>query len=208
MNQNANTEPTFVELMGDALEEQAATAGQAPKDTPTILEQRLVELDRMVTSLSMIELRSLALPHNFYNEVREVDAVMKKAIEMLNAMRLKAVVKMHTKDKMSIEDIALAACMTPESVKGLLIYHQNYVMPKGISSQVLSMDIRNTDLHIRAQNCLDAANIKTLGDLVERTEEEVLKCPNFGQKSLNDVKEMLASYGLALKPKDGETKNA
>lgn len=188
MNQD-NTDATFADLV----KEDSTNHPQ-----PTILERRLVELDRVVTSLAMIELQNLSLPHTFYQEVRAADAVIKNAIDILSELRLKAVVKMKS-GGMSIEAIALMATMTPEDVKGLLIYHQNYVMPKGVSSEILSMEIKNTFLNARAKNCMTAANINTLGDLVARTEEEVLKSPNFGPKLLTDVKEMLASYGLALK---------
>ena len=54
------------------------------------------------------------------------------------------------------------------------------------------------ELSVRAANCLQAANIKYIGDLVQRTEAEMLKTKNFGRKSLKELKEILANMGLSL----------
>jgi len=51
---------------------------------------------------------------------------------------------------------------------------------------------------VRAANCLQAANIKYIGDLVQKTEAEMLKTKNFGRKSLKEIKELLADMGLSL----------
>ncbi|MEK7769226.1 MAG: DNA-directed RNA polymerase subunit alpha C-terminal domain-containing protein, partial [Pseudomonadota bacterium] len=47
-------------------------------------------------------------------------------------------------------------------------------------------------------NCLKAENIYYIGDLIQRTETELLRTPNLGRKSLNEIKEVLASHGLTL----------
>ncbi len=54
------------------------------------------------------------------------------------------------------------------------------------------------DLSVRAENCLQNANIKYIGDLVQKTENEMLKTKNFGRKSLKEIKELLAEMGLGL----------
>ena len=54
------------------------------------------------------------------------------------------------------------------------------------------------ELTVRSANCLKAENIYYIGDLIQRTETELLKTPNLGRKSLNEIKEVLASRGLAL----------
>jgi DNA-directed RNA polymerase subunit alpha len=54
------------------------------------------------------------------------------------------------------------------------------------------------DLSVRAENCLQAANIKYIGDLVQKSEGEMLKTKNFGRKSLKEIKELLAEMGLTL----------
>jgi DNA-directed RNA polymerase subunit alpha len=53
-------------------------------------------------------------------------------------------------------------------------------------------------LSVRSVNCLKNDNIEYLGDLVQKTEAEMLRTPNFGRKSLNEIKEVLAQIGLHL----------
>ncbi|TDH58778.1 DNA-directed RNA polymerase subunit alpha [Dankookia rubra] len=54
------------------------------------------------------------------------------------------------------------------------------------------------ELSVRSANCLKNDNIVYIGDLVQKTEQEMLRTPNFGRKSLNEIKEVLASMGLGL----------
>ncbi|MCE3249647.1 MAG: rpoA, partial [Geminicoccaceae bacterium] len=54
------------------------------------------------------------------------------------------------------------------------------------------------ELSVRSANCLKNDNIVYIGDLVQKTEAEMLRTPNFGRKSLNEIKEVLAHMGLAL----------
>jgi DNA-directed RNA polymerase subunit alpha len=54
------------------------------------------------------------------------------------------------------------------------------------------------ELSVRSANCLQNANIRYIGELVQKTEPEMLKTKNFGRKSLNEIKELLASMGLSL----------
>jgi DNA-directed RNA polymerase subunit alpha len=54
------------------------------------------------------------------------------------------------------------------------------------------------ELSVRSANCLQNANIKYIGELCQRSEAEMLKTKNFGRKSLNEIKEILASMGLSL----------
>lgn len=62
----------------------------------------------------------------------------------------------------------------------------------------LSKGVEELELSVRSYNCLRAANIKTVGELVERTEGEMLKYRNFGKKSLNEIKDVLTKYNLYL----------
>jgi DNA-directed RNA polymerase subunit alpha len=62
----------------------------------------------------------------------------------------------------------------------------------------LSRSVDELELSVRSYNCLKNANIKTIGDLVTKTEAEMLKTKNFGRKSLNEIKDILAEMGLAL----------
>ncbi len=62
----------------------------------------------------------------------------------------------------------------------------------------LFRSVNELELSVRAANCLKNANIKTIADLVQKTEVEMLKTKNFGKKSLNEIKEILAEMGLGL----------
>lgn len=63
---------------------------------------------------------------------------------------------------------------------------------------VLLRPVDDLELTVRSANCLKAENIYYIGDLIQRTETELLKTPNLGRKSLNEIKEVLASRGLTL----------
>ncbi|MBW2696687.1 MAG: DNA-directed RNA polymerase subunit alpha [Deltaproteobacteria bacterium] len=62
----------------------------------------------------------------------------------------------------------------------------------------LFKSVDELELSVRSANCLQNANIRFIGELVQRTEAEMLKTKNFGRKSLNEIKETLASMGLSL----------
>ena len=62
----------------------------------------------------------------------------------------------------------------------------------------LSKSVDEMELSVRSYNCLKNANIRTIGELVQKTEAEMLKTKNFGRKSLNEIKEILAGMGLSL----------
>lgn len=62
----------------------------------------------------------------------------------------------------------------------------------------LFRSVNELELSVRAANCLKNANIKTIADLVQKTEVEMLKTKNFGKKSLNEIKEILSDMGLSL----------
>jgi DNA-directed RNA polymerase subunit alpha len=62
----------------------------------------------------------------------------------------------------------------------------------------LNKSVDEMELSVRSYNCLKNANIRTIGELVQKTEAEMLKTKNFGRKSLNEIKEILAEMGLSL----------
>ena len=66
----------------------------------------------------------------------------------------------------------------------------------GQMNEVLNRSVEELELSVRSYNCLKNANIQTIGDLVQKTEAEMLRTKNFGRKSLNEIKEILG--GLAL----------
>jgi DNA-directed RNA polymerase subunit alpha len=65
-------------------------------------------------------------------------------------------------------------------------------------SEVLNRSVEELELSLRTHNCLKNANIRTIGELVQKTEAEMLRTKNFGRKSLNEIKEALANMGLSL----------
>ncbi len=64
--------------------------------------------------------------------------------------------------------------------------------------RMLNMSVNEIELSVRAANCLNNANISTVGELAQKSEAEMLKYRNFGKKSLNEIKEKLADLGLGL----------
>jgi len=73
-------------------------------------------------------------------------------------------------------------------------------MPKAEEklNENLFRSVDELELSVRSANCLQQANIKSIGDLVQKTEAEMLKTKNFGRKSLKEIKEILAEMGLSL----------
>jgi DNA-directed RNA polymerase subunit alpha len=70
--------------------------------------------------------------------------------------------------------------------------------PRVELNENLFRNVDELELSVRASNCLKTANIRTIADLVQKTEAELLKTKNFGKKSLNEIKTILGEMGLAL----------
>ncbi|HXH05013.1 MAG TPA: DNA-directed RNA polymerase subunit alpha, partial [Vicinamibacterales bacterium] len=85
----------------------------------------------------------------------------------------------------NVEEIEEAAEAPPEPRPAIL-------------NENLDRSVEELELSVRSYNCLRNANIRTIRDLVQKTEGEMLKTKNFGRKSLNEIKEVLASMGLSL----------
>src|SRR5205807_6378289 len=69
---------------------------------------------------------------------------------------------------------------------------------KNKQKKLLNMSVNEIELSVRAANCLNNANITTVGQLAMKSEQEMLKYRNFGKKSLNEIKEKLQMLGLSL----------
>ena len=76
-----------------------------------------------------------------------------------------------------------------------------------IRNENLNRSVEELELSVRSYNCLKNANIATIGELIQKTEAEMLKTKNFGRKSLNEIKEILAQMGLSLGMKIDEQGN-
>jgi len=72
-----------------------------------------------------------------------------------------------------------------------------------VSPDILNKPVSDLDLSVRSRKCLQRLNIASLGELASRTEAELLGTRNFGQTSLNEIKERLAENGLQLRKLEG-----
>jgi len=70
--------------------------------------------------------------------------------------------------------------------------------PRTVLNENLDKSVEELELSVRSYNCLKNANIRTIRELVQKTEGEMLKTKNFGRKSLNEIKEILTTMGLSL----------
>lgn len=119
-------------------------------------------------------------------------------------------------DKLSL-DVWTNGCITPQDAVGLaaklirdhmsifINFEEQAEDEEEPSNQVvevvnenLAKSVDELELSVRSYNCLKNANIKTIGELVQKTESEMLKTKNFGRKSLNEIKDILGSMGLGL----------
>ncbi len=79
--------------------------------------------------------------------------------------------------------------------------------PAPVYNENLDRSVEELELSVRSYNCLKNANITTIRELVQKTEQEMLKTKNFGRKSLNEIKEILSAMGLSLGLKFDEKGN-
>ena len=70
--------------------------------------------------------------------------------------------------------------------------------PRVVANEHLDKSVEELELSVRSYNCLKNANIRTIRELVQKTEPEMLRTKNFGRKSLNEIKAILSSMGLSL----------
>src|SRR5256885_636282 len=95
----------------------------------------------------------------------------------------------HERARLYMKDVESARSM----------YYDDDDRRAGGRNAVLDIPISDFELSVRSRNCLKKMNIKTLAELAARTEDELLGCKNFGQTSLNEIKQQLASFGLGLR---------
>jgi len=79
-----------------------------------------------------------------------------------------------------------------------MVYDEDRQRELDRKTQLLSVPVSDFELSVRVRNCLQRMNIHTIGDLVSHTEEELMASKNFGETSLQEIKEMLAARGLRL----------
>jgi len=97
--------------------------------------------------------------------------------------------------KILVEQLAVFAQLEGSD---LAAFHEPATSRSAQFDPILLRPVDELELTVRSANCLKAENIYYIGDLIQRTETELLKTPNLGRKSLNEIKEVLASRGLTL----------
>jgi len=103
-----------------------------------------------------------------------------------------------------IDAVAYAAKILKEQLTIFINFEEPVEAPVAMIEEPVSLNpnlfksVDELELSVRSANCLQNANIRFIGELVQRTEAEMLKTKNFGRKSLNEIKEVLASMDLEL----------
>jgi DNA-directed RNA polymerase subunit alpha len=142
-----------------------------------------------------------------YSPVKRVSYTVESARVEQRTDLDKLIVDIETNGALSAEDAVRASAKI--LVEQLAVFAQleggdmdAMVSPSSRGSSqfdpVLLRPVDELELTVRSANCLKAENIYYIGDLIQRTENELLKTPNLGRKSLNEIKEVLASRGLTL----------
>jgi len=148
-----------------------------------------------------------------YIPVDSVHSPLRKVNYTVEAARLG---QMTDYDKLTL-DVWTNGAITPQDAVGLgaklLKDHMNIFInfeeepevqevaldrPAPIHNENLDRSVEELELSVRSYNCLKNANITTIRELVQKTEQEMLKTKNFGRKSLNEIKEILTAMGLSL----------
>jgi DNA-directed RNA polymerase subunit alpha len=149
-------------------------------------------------------------------QVIPIDAVfspIRKVAFHVESMRVgqstdydRLVLDVHTNGSMAPQDaVAQAAKILRDHLQIFVNFHDEPVVETqeiGEEQQKLLENLNRSvdelELSVRSYNCLKNANIRTIGELVQKNESEMLKTRNFGRKSLNEIKEILANMGLSL----------
>jgi DNA-directed RNA polymerase subunit alpha len=157
-----------------------------------------------------------------YIPVDSVHSPLRKVNYTVEAARLG---QMTDFDKLTL-DVWTNGAITPQDAVGLgaklLKDHMNIfinfeeepevqevalVGPAPVYNENLDRSVEELELSVRSYNCLKNANITTIRELVQKSEQEMLKTKNFGRKSLNEIKEILSAMGLSLGLKFDEKGN-
>ncbi len=157
-----------------------------------------------------------------YIPVDSVHSPLRKVNYTVEAARLG---QMTDYDKLTL-DVWTNGAITPQDAVGLgaklLKDHMNIFInfeeetevqeapqagPSQVRNENLDRSVEELELSVRSYNCLKNANITTIRELVQKSEQEMLKTKNFGRKSLNEIKEILAAMGLSLGLKFDEKGN-
>jgi len=142
---------------------------------------------------------------SFFSPVKKVSFTVENAREGKSLDYDKLVINVETDGSILAEDAVAYAARIFQDQLSLFV---NFDEPKEIVQKVqikepefnknLLRKVDELELSVRSMNCLKNDNIVYIGDLVQKTEPEMLRTPNFGRKSLNEIKEVLSSMSLYL----------
>ncbi len=142
---------------------------------------------------------------SLFSPVKKVSYTVENAREGKSLDYDKLVMKVETDGSLSAEDAVAYAARIFQDQLGLFI---NFEEPQEVEKKTKTTELEfnknllrkvdELELSVRSMNCLKNDNIIYIGDLVQKTEPEMLRTPNFGRKSLNEIKEVLNSMSLYL----------
>lgn len=142
---------------------------------------------------------------SLYSPIRRVSYKVENAREGQILDYDKLILSVETNGTVSAEDaIAYAARILQDQLSIFINFEEapkesnQEEMADFVFNPVLLKKVDELELSVRSANCLKNDNIVYIGDLIQKSEPEMLRTPNFGRKSLNEIKEMLASMGLHL----------
>ena len=141
----------------------------------------------------------------FYSPVRRVAFKVENTRVGQRTDFDKLILDVETDGSITPEDaVALAARILQDQVQKFINFDEPALTEEGTPetefsfSRNLLKKVGELELSVRSGNCLENDNITYIGDLVQKSESELLRTPNFGRKSLNEIKEVLANMGLEL----------
>jgi DNA-directed RNA polymerase subunit alpha len=145
--------------------------------------------------------------------VDSVHSPVKKVNYLVEAARVgqatdydKLTIEVHTNGAVAPADALSEAAKTIQRHLSIFMSAEDVAEPQAEGeraaqpawSEHLDKSVEELELSVRSYNCLKNANIRTIRELVQKSENEMLKTKNFGRKSLNEIKEILSSMGLSL----------
>ena len=139
-----------------------------------------------------------------YSPVRKVSYKVEKTRVGQNTDYDKLTMVVETNGVVSPEDaVALSARILQDQLKPFINFDEPESEVEDVKEELpfdrnLLRKVDELELSVRSANCLKNDNIVYIGDLVQKTEAEMLRTPNFGRKSLNEIKEVLAKMGIHL----------
>jgi DNA-directed RNA polymerase subunit alpha len=138
-----------------------------------------------------------------YSPVRKVAYVVENARVEQRTDLDKLVIDLETNGTIDPEEAIRRAATILQQQLSIFVDLEKESLPEPAEEReeidpILLRPVDDLELTVRSANCLKAENVYYIGDLVQRTEVELLKTPNLGKKSLTEIKDVLASKGLSL----------